>query len=40
MPGNKLSIRSLNKVERPDKDADGDTVEIIDRMFLWSVLDY
>lgn len=33
MPGNKLSIHSLNKVEHPDKDADGDTVEIIDRIF-------
>ncbi|EKN4720290.1 TPA: XRE family transcriptional regulator [Yersinia enterocolitica] len=40
MPGNKLSIRSFNKAEHPDEDADGETVEIIGRVFWWSVLDY
>ncbi|CNC22930.1 repressor protein CI [Yersinia pseudotuberculosis] len=40
MPGNKLSIRSFNKAEHPDEDADGKTVEIIGRVFWWSVLDY
>lgn len=40
MPGNKLSIRSCNKAEHPDEDADAETVEIIGRIFWWSVLDY
>ncbi|MDA5496473.1 XRE family transcriptional regulator [Yersinia aleksiciae] len=40
MPGNKLSLRSFNKTEHPDEDADGETVEIIGRVFWWSVLDY
>ncbi len=38
LPGNKLSIRSYNKEEFPDEEADVDSVEIIGRVINWSVM--
>lgn len=40
MPGNKLSIRSFNKDEYPDEEASLESVEVIGRVFNWSVMDY
>ncbi len=38
LPGNKLSIRSYNKDEFPDEEAEVDSVEIIGRVINWSVM--
>lgn len=38
LPGNKVSIRSYNKEEFPDEEADLDSVEIIGRVINWSVM--
>ncbi|CQJ12410.1 transcriptional repressor DicA [Yersinia mollaretii] len=38
LPGNKLSIRSYNKDEFPDEEADLGSVEIIGRVINWSVM--
>ncbi|HEF7268402.1 TPA: helix-turn-helix transcriptional regulator [Yersinia enterocolitica] len=38
LPGNKLSIRSYNKDEFPDEEADLQSVEIIGRVINWSVM--
>lgn len=38
LPGNKLSIRSHNKDEFPDEEADLNSVEIIGRVINWSVM--
>ncbi len=40
MPGNRLSIRSFNKDEYPDEEAELESVEVIGRVFNWSVMDY
>lgn len=39
-PGGKLIIRSYNRDEYEDEEADEDSVTIIGRMFWYSVLDY
>lgn len=40
LPGNRVSIRSYNKDEFPDEDADLSQVEIIGRVINWSVMAY
>lgn len=39
-PGNKLIIRSYNRDEYEDEEADENEVQIVGRMFWYSVLDY
>lgn len=38
LPGNKISIRSYNKDEYPDEEADISSVEVIGRVINWSVM--
>ncbi|HAF2581956.1 TPA: helix-turn-helix transcriptional regulator [Salmonella enterica] len=38
LPGRRLSIRSYNKDEYPDEEADADSVKIIGRVIHWSVM--
>ncbi|EHK2735212.1 helix-turn-helix transcriptional regulator [Salmonella enterica] len=38
LPGRRLSIRSYNKDDYPDEEADMDTVKIIGRVIHWSVM--
>lgn len=39
LPGNKIRIRSYNSEEHPDEEVDANEIQVIGRVFWWSVLD-
>lgn len=39
LPGNKIRIHSYNEEEHPDEEVDATDIQVIGRVFWWSVLD-
>ena len=39
LPGNKIRIHSYNEDEHPDEEVDASDIQVIGRVFWWSVLD-
>ena len=39
LPGNRIRIHSYNEEEHPDEEVDASDIQVIGRVFWWSVLD-